>query len=147
MTDAFLDIWHGEILTAEPERQNYYALLNDEEKQKASTFLRPEMQQKYSKTRGVLRKVLASYLDVSPQKISIKMGEHGKPFVDDELFFNLSHTGNKFALAVSNCGEVGIDLEQKRDRNNLQGLVERCFSEQEANYWQALSEKQKVTMF
>ena len=147
MAESFLDIWHGDILSAESEQQNYHVLLNDEEKQKASTFLRPELQQKYINSRGMLRKVLASYLNINPQKISIKTSEHGKPFVEDELFFNLSHTGNKFALAISGSGEVGIDLEQYRDRKNLQGLVGKCFSEQEKNYWQGLSEQQKIIMF
>ncbi len=147
MTEKFLDIWHGDILPTEPEEHNYYELLNDDEKQKSATFTRVEVQKKYIKTHGVLRKVLGDYLKTHPQEINIKTGEHGKPFVDDELFFNLTHTGNRFAIAVSNCGEVGIDLEHYRERNNLQGLVEKCFSKQENDYWQGLSKEQKIIMF
>lgn len=145
--ESFLEIWHGNILSAESEQQNYYALLNDAEKEKEATFLRPELQKKYINTRGVLRKILGSYLNVNPQKIRINTGEHGKPFVDDELFFNLSHTGNKFAIAVSNNAEVGIDLEQYKNRTNLQGLVGKCFSKEEQAYWHKLTKPQKVTMF
>lgn len=149
MRGNFLEIWHGNILSEESEIQTFYSLLNEEEKTKAATFIRLEIQKKYINTRGVLRKVLGSYLDIKPREIIIRTGEHGKPFVDNEgeLFFNLSHTGNKFAIAVSNCGDVGIDLEQYRDRSNLQGLVEKCFSDHEQHYWQDLSKQQKVIMF
>ena len=96
----------------------------------------------------MLRKVLSSYINVSPQKVKFKIGEYGKPFLDgEELFFNLSHTGNRFVIAVSSCAEIGVDLEQTKDRNSLPGLVNKCFSIQEKAYWDGLSEAQKITMF
>ncbi len=147
MPDSFLEIWHGDILSVNIERQDYYAFLSDEEKLKATTFLRPELQKKYIKTRGALRKVLASYLNINPQSICIKTGKYGKPFIENEIFFNLTHAGNKFAIAVSNCSEVGIDLECHKNRINLQGLVGKCFSKQEKAYWQALAKEQQEIMF
>ncbi|NOQ77432.1 MAG: 4'-phosphopantetheinyl transferase superfamily protein [Methylococcaceae bacterium] len=148
MTANFVDVWHGEVLPVEPDEQNYYLFLNKTEKQKAASFIRPELQQKYIKTRGLLRKVLGSYLNIKPQKISIKVAEYGKPFIEEkEVFFNLSHTANKFVLAVSNTGEIGIDLEQYKKRKNLLGLVKKCFSELEQDYWMGLSESQKTMLF
>jgi len=148
MTEKFVDIWHGDILPAEPEEQDYYLLLNAEEKEKAATFKRLEVQKKYIKTRGVLRKVLGSYVNEHPQQLVIKAAEHGKPFLEQQdLSFNLSHTANRFVIAVSNCGEIGIDLEQHRERVNLLGLVNKCFSIEEKDYWLTLPEEQKVTMF
>jgi len=148
MTEGFLEIWHGDILPPKPEKLDYYQFLNADEKEKASTFVRPELQKKYIKTRGVLRKVLGSYLNEKPQEIIINTGEYGKPFINESrLYFNLSHAGNKFVIAVSNCGEVGVDIEQYKNRNNLSGLVRKCFSDVEKAYWQCLSEEQKVAMF
>lgn len=148
MSEKFVDIWHGDILPAEPEEQDYFLLLNTEEKEKAATFKRPEVQKKYIKTRGVLRKVLGNYVRENPQQLVIKTAEHGKPFLAEfDLFFNLSHTGNKFVIAVSNCGEIGVDLEHPKERINLLGLVNKCFSVEEREYWLSLSEEQKVTMF
>jgi 4'-phosphopantetheinyl transferase len=59
----------------------------------------------------------------------------------------LSHTGNKFVLAVGNIGDMGIDLEKHRDRTNMPGLVEKCFSDEERIYWHALPDMQKTDMF
>ena len=148
MSDLFVDVWHGDLLLKQSEEQYYWALRNDDEKQKADKFTRPELQNKYVKTRGVLRKILASYLDVEPKFIDMKIGGYGKPYLaEDSVSFNLSHTGNKFVLAVGNVGDMGIDLELHRDRMNMSGLVEKCFSDEESVYWHSLSEMHKTQMF
>ena len=148
MSALFVDVWHGDLLLNQPEEQYYWTLLNNDEKQKADKFTRLELQNKYVKTRGVLRKILASYLDKEPECIDIKMGEYGKPYLAEGLVnFNLSHTGNKFVVAVGNVGDMGIDLEQHRNRKNLVGLVKKCFSNEESIYWHSLSEIQKTQMF
>ncbi len=148
MAESFIDVWHGDILSEGIDQQNYYELLNDDEKLKVASFTRPEIQKKFIKTRGVLRKVLAKYLDTKPQEIKIKIGEHGKPYVENEtLFFNLSHTANRLVIAISNSSEIGIDLEQYKHRKNLQGLVKKCFSEEEKHFWESLSEQQQVMLF
>jgi len=148
MSDKFVDVWHGDILPEALEEQNYYCLLNKTEKEKAASFIRPELQQKYINTRGRLRQVLGSYLNIKPQQINIQIAEYGKPFIEGaELFFNLSHTGNKLVLAVSNTGEIGIDLERYKQRHNLIGLVKKCFSALEQDYWLGLSESQKTIQF
>ena len=148
MNSHFVDLWHGEFLPINSKDKDYWVLLNDEERKKASTFGRQDLQQKYIKTRGIVRKILASYLNAAPQKIKIKTGEYGKPFVSNaEVFFNLSHTGNKFVIAVSNCTEVGVDIEQCKYRKSLSVLVEKCFSNTEITFWNALPEEEKTQMF
>jgi len=148
MTDKFVHVWYGDILPEQTEQHNYYLFLSQAEKEKAAGFIRPELQQKYIKIRGVLRKILGSYLNINPQKTCIKVAEYGKPFIEEnEVFFNLSHTGNKFVIAVSNVDEVGIDLEQYKQRKNLSGLVKKCFSEAEQSYWAELPKSQKEVQF
>jgi len=148
MGGNFIDIWYGDILINEAKEKSYFLLLNEQEKQKSSTFIRPELQKKYIKTRGVLRKVLSSYLNIDPQEIKIKTTDYGKPFIDHaSLFFNLSHTANKFVIVVSNTGEVGIDLEQNKPRKNLQGLVKKCFSEVEQVSWHKIADEKKTIQF
>jgi len=148
MRNSFVDVWYGDILTEEVEQKKCWEMLNEGEREKAMTFLRPELQQKYIKTRGILRKVLSSYLNIEPQQIQIKVGQYGKPYLDEYPFhFNLSHSKNKFVIAVSNCSEVGVDIEEARKRTNLAGLVDKCFSQQEQLFWHSLSEQQKIPVF
>jgi 4'-phosphopantetheinyl transferase len=148
MTRNFVDVWYGELLSEELPDQNYWSLLNDDEKDRAKKFTRQNLQKKYIQSRGVLRKILASYLNIEPQNINIKIAEFGKPFLaESTLGFNLSHKDNQFIIAVSNNENIGIDLEHCRNRDNLSALVEKCFSEVEKSYWNALPEKQKIVDF
>ena len=153
MSDHFIEIWHGNILSDEDgwdnlSRHECWTYLNDEEKQRALKFARLDLQKKFVKTRGVLRQILASYLDLKPQKIIIKTANYGKPYLTNgTLNFNLSHTGNQFVIAVSDTGDVGIDIEQYRDKKSISGLVKKCFSKVEQDYWNNLSEQQKNIMF
>ena len=148
MCGNFVEIWHGDILLKESEEQDYWPLLSENEKEKANAFTRSDLQKKYIKTRGVLRKTLASYLKIEPQNIIIKIGKYGKPYLEaSSVYFNLSHTGNKFAVVVCNFSDVGIDVERYRARKNLSALVKKCFSEEESLYWHSLPERQKIQMF
>ncbi len=149
--DNFVTLWHGEILSKNSDNECFLPLLNEHEKNKASTYTQLDLRQKYINTRGILRLILAPYLDCDPQQISIVTGEYGKPFVPEQLAksvqFNVSHTGNKLVIVVSNCSEVGVDIEQCKNRKSLLELVEKCFSDKEANYWNTLPEEQKVDLF
>lgn len=148
MNSHFVNLWHGELLPIDREEKAYWVLLSDDEKKKASTFSRQDLQQKYIKTRGMVRTILAFYLKQEASTIIIKQREHGKPFVPNEnLYFNLSHTGNRLVVAVSNCTELGIDIEQNKKRKSLPALAEKCFSNEEVIFWNALSEQKKVSFF
>lgn len=44
----------------------------------------------------------------------VKRGAHGKPYVEGEPYFNLSHSGEYVVMAVGDR-PVGIDVEKKKD--------------------------------
>lgn len=99
------------------------------------------------KSEPFLRQVLAHYL---PEKnLRIERGEFGKPFLPDfpQWQFNVSHSGEKLLIAVSFEMLVGIDIEKIKPRNAFNGLVKKCFSLAEQNYWFDLPETEKTTVF
>jgi 4'-phosphopantetheinyl transferase len=99
------------------------------------------------KSEPFLRQVLAHYL---PEKnLQIERSEFGKPFLLDfpQWQFNVSHSGEKLLIAVSFEMPVGIDIEKIKPRNALNGLVKKCFSLAEQNYWFDLPETEKTTVF
>lgn len=49
-------------------------------------------------------------------KTTIKYNEYKKPyFEDEEVYFNISHSGEIVVCAVTNVCDIGIDIELKRD--------------------------------
>jgi 4'-phosphopantetheinyl transferase len=148
MKEDFVDILYGDILLDESHQQKYWPFLSKDEQKKAKTFKRQDLQKKYIYTRAVLRKFLASYINIQPEDLDIKTNQYGKPFLaKGGLYFNLSHTGNKLVIAISNIDNIGIDLEQCRHRKNLPGLVNKCFSKEESAFWHSLPEEKKINIF
>ncbi|MBQ8707118.1 MAG: 4'-phosphopantetheinyl transferase superfamily protein [Succinivibrionaceae bacterium] len=61
--------------------------------------------------------------------------KHGKPYFENfPMKFNWSHSGRKLLLGVSNQ-EIGVDIEQSKDRNLAQ-VASRFFSADEVAYLQ-----------
>jgi 4'-phosphopantetheinyl transferase len=84
-------------------------------------------------TRVALRGILAGCLGVAPREIAFRAAPYGKPRLDPErhgsaLRFNVSHSGDLALVAVSSEAEVGVDIELRRPRPDLEALVARYFS-------------------
>lgn len=53
----------------------------------------------------------------------IKHGKYGKPYYDDEFYFNITHSKNYLGIVISKT-EVGIDIEEPRKLyNNFQNKI------------------------
>lgn len=84
------------------------------------------------RSRAILRLILGHYLDQDPSQIVIDKAPKGKPRIHHpSLHFNLSHSGGRLVIGLSDQGELGIDIEIERHRARLEALVERVFSKEE----------------
>ena len=84
-------------------------------------------------SRVALRRILAGCLGVTSREIAFRASPFGKPRLDPErhgsaLRFNVSHSGDLALVAVSGEVEVGVDIELRRPRPDLEALVARYFS-------------------
>lgn len=74
--------------------------------------------------------MLARYGGVTPEQIEMSRGLYGKPRLASPalgLDFNLSHSGDWWALAVSDGAAVGIDLEYCDPGRDVLKLARRSF--------------------
>jgi 4'-phosphopantetheinyl transferase len=60
------------------------------------------------------KSVLADKLGISPHEVNIQLQPTGKPFVQGNkaVYFNLSHSADVIVLAVTEEGEIGVDVER-----------------------------------
>jgi 4'-phosphopantetheinyl transferase len=86
-------------------------------------------------TRGLLRTILAEYLDRDPRELRFQAGAHGKPELEDSgsaLRFNLSHSDDLMLLAVTHARDIGVDLEFMRSDVPFESLADHYFDPEDA---------------
>jgi 4'-phosphopantetheinyl transferase len=103
--------------------------LSPDELSRSDTFRSAEDCRAFIAARGVLREILARYLDRLPQELRFGYGPRGKPFLkpDTGLRFNLSHSGGVALYAVAINREVGIDIELVQPHSEWEEIAQRQF--------------------
>ncbi len=143
-----IEVWLGK-LKKESENNDFWQVLSQDEQHKADSIKLPIQRAQYIEVRAKLRWVLASFINAKPKQFNFALGEHGKPYVPDysDYHFNLSHSGDQLAIALTQHCPLGIDIEQWKPKADFKALVTRCFAEEEKAYWQALPDNQKKSGF
>lgn len=98
------------------------------------------------------RLLLAAYLGCPGKSVKLVRGDRGKPMLAGEhaespLRFNASHSGEWFAVAVSERVAVGIDIETERRLPRARLLARRFLSQEEADWIVALDEPFRSRQF
>jgi 4'-phosphopantetheinyl transferase len=122
--------------------------LNDEERVRADRFKFDIHRERFTRGRGMLRRVLGDHLGLAPAALVFATGEKGKPYLPGiDLHFNLSHSEDRAALAVSSLESIGIDIERFDRRVDVDGLSRRCFRESEIARFAGMAEEEKQRAF
>ncbi len=104
-------------------------VLSQGERDRAERFRFEHLRRRFVIAHGFLRDVLGGYLGMAPAAIRFETGEHGKPFVPGaEVQFNLSHSGDLAALAVTRARSIGVDVELARPVEWLDEIAARFFA-------------------
>jgi len=142
-------VWQWNLDVRDGDFDRYWEMLSIEEHERADKFRFERHRRRFVAGRGELRCILGCYLALSPPAVALGYGPERKPFCTNEspgwkICFNLSHSGNRAALAISNDFEVGIDIEQVRPIEP--NLPLEVFSARERAEFTALPapERQKV---
>ena len=126
------------------------ATLSPEEHARAKRFRTPNLQDRWSVSRGALRCILGSYLKIGPKALQFRVGTHGKPELEwppEKLSFNLSHTRDLALLAVAGSGRVGVDAEDVQDGLDVEEIIRSNFAAAERDEILALPPDQRIRAF
>ena len=101
-------------------------------------------------TRGLLRLLLGRHLPTDARKIVFIHNEHGKPALASPpgIYFNLSHSGEYAAFALTRLDVVGVDVERIReDMPQRDEIARRYFAASEQAELQAVGERDRSRAF
>lgn len=128
MRSARVEVFFVPLPAEEAEAAPYAALLDREEAERAGRFLVSHARIAFVTTRGVLRLLLGSRLGRDPRGLRFSIGPEGKPELAPSregagLHFNVSHTTDLAAIALSPDAPVGIDVEWRSPRVDIRRLI------------------------
>jgi 4'-phosphopantetheinyl transferase len=106
--------------------------ISDDEKSRADRFHFETDRKTYVLSHSLLRLILGKRIKKHPLEISFSRDHNNKPVLrGNPVCFNLTHTREAFALAVSDNFYVGIDLETINPGIDIYSIINSFFSERE----------------
>lgn len=126
-----------------------FSCLSVAERERKARFRSAEDRLRFGLTRSALRHVLAEITGQAPDSIVLATGPKGKPRLADaeRPYFNVSHSGSRALVAVSQLRPIGVDIERIREISDLLGLAEAFFSPREAQLLVGLPPHQRESAF
>jgi 4'-phosphopantetheinyl transferase len=145
-----VNVWVRTLQASSAIESACYEVLTSEERERAARYRVGRPRNDFILTRGTLRSLLARYVGMTPQGLSFRYSEYGKPIVDGpfDLRFNVSHTDGLALIAFARTREIGIDVEKIKAAPDARKLAERFFSVREHHFLECLSgEELQVAFF
>jgi 4'-phosphopantetheinyl transferase len=150
MTDV--DIWTIDLHQSAMRYAHAWRMCDTHERTRAMRIQDTTRQAQFVYSHAALREILSEYIQAPAQKVPIhhKIGQ--KPFVTttatkEEIFFNLSHSGEYALCAVSRDNEVGVDVERVRTLGALDRIVRRVCSDDEARMLNGIPYGKRLEVF
>lgn len=142
------DVWRV-FTNLEPDSvKSFESSLSADESQRASQFHFDRDRFRFIVAHASLRDVLGRYLRREPRQLEFSANEFGKPqFLNRDIEFNLSHSGDFALIAVARGRNVGVDVELIREAVELENLATRYFSPREVSELMVLPVEQRTIGF
>jgi|GEM_PF-959810 Phosphopantetheinyl transferase len=107
------------------------SVLSSDEKERSAHFVFDRDRERFGIGRVKLRKLLAEYTGIPGAEIIFRYNTFGKPVIEGNITFNISHSEDIMVAAVAKCREVGIDVEKIKELNDPEGMARVAFTEEE----------------
>ncbi|NML30394.1 4'-phosphopantetheinyl transferase family protein [Paraburkholderia antibiotica] len=135
-----------------------FVVLSDDERARATRYLRHEDTLRHAQTRVILRALLAARTGVPPGELRFEQDATGRPRLgppsgprstqpDRWPDFNVSHSGHYALIAIAARRKVGIDIEVAREDKNWQALTPAVFAPRDEAQVAALPAERRAAAF
>ena len=126
--------------------------LDDAESARSRRFVAERPRRQHVLSRAALRALLCERLGCGNDALSFSASRLGKPraLVDGmavNVGFNLSHSGEHGLIALADSGRVGVDVEERIVRHDIDGSIKTVFAPAEQHALEAARGEAKVRLF
>jgi 4'-phosphopantetheinyl transferase len=147
-----IHVWRVFLDVTADEFEKLREFLSGDELARSERFHFEKDRKRFIAARGILRRILGSYLNKRPGKICFEYGPHGKPVLahdagDDDICFNLSHSGSLALYAVTLRKKIGIDIENIRDYISVGQVAGQFFSQKEISSLEKIDINKRSELF
>lgn len=127
-------------------------MLSPEEATRALRFRFIHDRNRFIVKHGVLRILLARYMDCRPKQVNIRSSTNGKPYLEGQkvgrgIYFNTSRSEGFAAFVFSLTGNIGIDIEKIVDIAGIPEIVTQHFTFLEKHDFLSCPEKLRAKWF
>jgi len=155
LDDNEIHLWTVELerYTNVDSQQTCAAMLSEDERIRSQRFCFEQHRQRFITTRGVIRSILSRYCnEFNPIEWRFEFGSQGKPSIEfpklpKPLYFNISHSKNRIAAAVSRHPNIGVDIESVSPKREFVKIAQRFFSTPEVEAMLCLTPARQLSRF
>jgi 4'-phosphopantetheinyl transferase len=135
-TDQLI-IYYGNQNTFLDELSCFYSFLSTMEISRSKRFRKKSDERTYVITHALLNKKISEIIGTDFNKLKINYFDNRKPFIEDSTIdFNLSHSSDCFAFAISGYENilVGVDIEVLRENLGIEPIITNYFHKIEISF-------------
>ena len=131
-----LHVWLASLEITSRQLGELERTLTADEIVRADRFYFERDRHRFVAARGILRAIVANYLEATPSALRFSYNEFGKPRLEGSpeirnLSVNVSHSGGLALIAVALARDVGIDIETIDDSVRTDEVAKSFFSANE----------------
>ncbi len=146
------EVTHVDLTPHAVREASAFERLDAEERARWARFHYDSPRRHFALCRAALRAILCERLACPNERLRFEASEHGKPFalVDGEaqrVPFNVSHSGAHGLVALAAEGRLGVDVEERVPRRDMELLIRSVFTPDEQAGLAGLGERDKMYAF
>ena len=145
-------VFHVDLAARSDRETEALAWLDAAERARRRRFLYAGPRREFTLCRAALRELLCRRLGCRNDQLSFSASRRGKPFVliggrAVSAAFNVSHSGKHGLIAVAPAGRIGVDLEERSRRRDLDTYIRLLFAPHERAALEAADAERKIDLF
>ena len=145
-------IFHVDLRPDADREAQAFTLLDEEERKRWRRFVVERARRQFALCRAALRINLSERLGCSNRELGFGYLEHGKPVakVNGNLAtgaFNVSHSGRHGLIAFAENEGLGVDVEERVPRRDLDGIGRMVYGPAERRALASARGNQKLQLF